>query len=54
MIPKGYVRREEFHKLTKEEAKAFLLFLSMEAERHLEDVKTIKGDILDIRRIHKL
>ena len=54
MIPKGYVRREEFHKLTKEEAKAFLVFLSMEAERHKEDIKTIEEDIRYVRRIQKI
>lgn len=54
MIPKGFVRREQFHKLTKEEAKAFLLFLTMEAERHKEDIKTIEEDIRYVRRIHKI
>ena len=50
----GYVKREEFHKLTEAEAKAFVIFLTMEAERHEEDVRTIKSDILYVRRIHKL
>lgn len=50
----GFVKREQFDKLTKEEAKAFLLFQSMEAERHKEDIKTIEEDIRYIRRIHKI
>ena len=50
----GFVRREEFHKLTKAEAKAFVLFLIMEADRHREDIHKIESDILEVRRIHKL
>ena len=50
----GYVRREEFHKLTEPEARAFLFFLIMEADRHREDVRTIESDILEVRRIHHL
>ena len=49
----GYVRREEFHKLTEAEAKAFLLFLTMEAERHREDIRTIERDILEVKRLHR-
>ena len=50
----GFVRREAFHKLTEPEAKAFIFFLIMEAERHREDIKVIEGDILEVRRIHHL
>ena len=49
----GFVRREDFYKLTDAEANAFILFLIMEAERHREDIKTIEGDILEVRRIKK-
>ena len=54
MIPKGFVKREEFYKLTKAEAIAFICFLRMEARRHTEDVETIEEDIRYIRRIHKI
>jgi hypothetical protein len=50
----GFVRREEFHKLTGPEAKAFIFFLIMEAERHKEDIRTIEEDILYVKRIHHL
>jgi hypothetical protein len=50
----GYVRRPDFRDLTKAEAKAFILFLIMEADRHREDIKTIEEDILEIRRIQRI
>ena len=50
----GYVRREEFHKLTEAEAQAFIVFLTMEAKRHTEDIRKIEDDILEVRRIHRL
>ena len=54
MIPKGFVRREEFHRLTGSEARAFLLFLTMEARRHKEDIEVIEEDIRYVRWLHKL
>jgi hypothetical protein len=54
MIPEGFVRRKDFHKLTKAQAIAFICFLRMESRRHEEDIKTIEGDILYVRRIHKI
>jgi hypothetical protein len=50
----GFVSKEEFHKLTEPEAKAFILFLTMEARRHAEDIKTIEEDISEVRRVHNL
>ena len=50
----GYVRREEFHKLTEAETKAFILFLIMEADRHREDIRTIEEDILYIRKVQRI
>ena len=50
----GFVRHQDFRDLTKAEAKAFILFLTMEAERHAKDINTIEGDILEVRRIHHL
>ena len=54
MIPKGFIRREQFHMFTRAEAIAFICFLRMEARRHTEDVETIEEDIRYIRRIHKI
>lgn len=51
---KGFVKREEFYKLTTAEAKAFILFLTMEAERHREDISVIERDIAHVRRIHRI
>jgi hypothetical protein len=50
----GYVKREEFDKLTEAEAKAFILFLTMEAERHAKDITKIEEDVLEVRRVHNL
>ena len=54
MIPKDYVKREEFHLLTEAEAKAFIIFLSMEMERHFKDIEQIELDITELNRIHKI
>ena len=54
MIPKGFVRREEFHRLTEAEARAFVLFLTMEKKRHEKDIEVIEEDIRYVRRIQKL
>jgi hypothetical protein len=37
MITKGFVRKEDFHKLTKAQAIAFICFLRMESRRHEEE-----------------
>ena len=50
----GYVRREDFHKLTVAEARAFVLFELMEKKRHEEDIEVIESDIIEVRRIHKI
>ena len=50
----GYVRHQDFRDLTKAEAEAFIIFLTMEAKRHTEDIQKIEGDILEVRRIHHL
>lgn len=50
---KGFVRREDFGELLEEEANAFLLFLSMEAERHREDIKVIEKDIREVKKLFK-
>jgi hypothetical protein len=47
----GFVKREDFHRLTEAEAKAFVLFLTMEAERHREDIRVIEEDIRYVRRL---
>ena len=54
MIRQGFVTHQDFRDLTEAEAKAFILFLTMEAERHAKDIHKIEGDILEVRRIHHL
>ena len=54
MIGQGYVRHQDFRDLTEAEAKAFIVFLTMEVERHTEDIHKIEGDILEVRRIKHL
>ena len=46
----GFVKREEFGKLSKDEATAFILFLTMEAARHAEDIAVIEEDIRYINK----
>ena len=46
----GFVKREEFSKLSKDEGSAFILFLTMEAARHAEDIAVIEEDIRYINK----
>ena len=48
MIPKGYVTGKDFHKLTKAEAAAFVIFELKELERHKKDIKKIEEDIKEL------
>ena len=54
MIRQPYVHGTEFHKLTREEAKAFIIFEFMEERRHRDDIKRIQADITNIRKIHDI
>ena len=45
MIPKGYISGTDFHKLTKAEGRAFVIFELKELVRHREDIKKIQVDI---------
>ena len=52
MIPKGYVSGTDFHKLTKAEAAAFVLFELKELVRHRDDIKRIQADVRNVCKVH--
>ena len=52
MIRQPYVHSMDFHRLTHEEAKAFIIFELMEEERHRDDIKRIQADIKNVRKVH--
>lgn len=52
MIPKEYVSGTDFHKLTKAEAVAFVVFELKELVRHRDDIKRIQADVRNVCRVH--
>ena len=52
MIPGGYIDRTDFHKLTRAEAVAFVIFELKEKIRHQEDITKIRKDIRKVCKIH--
>ena len=54
MIRQPYVHGADFHRLTREEAKAFIIFELMEEERHRDDIKRIQADIKNVRKVHRI
>lgn len=52
MIPKGYVSGMDFHKLTRAEAMAFVVFELKELVRHENDIKRIQEDVRNVCKIH--
>ena len=54
MIRQPYVHGADFHRLTREEAKAFIIFELMEEERHRSDIKRIQADIKNVRKVHRI
>ena len=54
MIPEGYLCEENYHKLTRSQAKAYIVFEMKELERHKRDIIQIVIDVETVRRIHNL
>jgi len=52
MIPGRYIDRMDFDKLTKEEARVFVIFELKEKMRHQEDIAKIRKDIREVCKIH--
>ena len=52
MIPGRYIDRTDFDKLTREEARAFIIFELKEKIRHQEDIATIRKDIRKVCKTH--
>lgn len=52
MIPEGYVSGTDFHRLTKAEAVAFVVFELKELVRHRDDIKRIQADVRNMCKVH--
>lgn len=52
MIPNSYVNGTDFYKLTKAEARAFVVFELKELVRHRDDIKRIQADIKNVSKVH--
>ena len=52
MIPKGFVSGMDFHRLTRAEAIAFVIFEFKEKARHVDDIRKIREDIKNVCKVH--
>ena len=52
MILKGYVSGADFHRLTRAEAIAFVVFELKELVRHRDDIKRIQVDVRNVTKVH--
>jgi len=52
MIPEGYINVTDYHKLTEEEARAFVIFELKELLRHRYDIEQIQADVRLVCKIH--
>ena len=53
MIKQGHLKEEEIKLLTRAEAKAFVIFLVKERERHWDDINNIDETIEIVFEVHK-
>ena len=54
MIRQPYLHSTDFHRLTCEEAIAFIIFELMEEGRHRDDIKRIQADIKNVCKVHRI
>jgi len=54
MITQPYLDSTNFDKLTREEARAFVIFELMELERHRDDIKHIREDVKNVCKVHRI
>ena len=54
MIRQPYLHSTDFHRITREEAKAFIIFELMEEGRHSDDIKRIQADIKNVCKVHRI
>ena len=54
MITQPYVHGADFHKLTRAEAVAFVIFELMEEVRHGDDIERIREDVKNVCKVHDI
>ena len=52
MIPKSYVSGTDFHRLTRAESVAFVIFELKEKLRHEDDIMRIQEDVRNVCKVH--
>ena len=54
MITQPYLHGADFHRLTRAEAVAFVIFELMEEVRHEDDIERIREDVKNVCKVHDI